>query len=154
MGLAAPATNLPTWWMRIVRSGSTITSAYSLTDPEGAGGANWVALSGSPNIDTVMPTVRAARVTSVPTAATARSRLATTTSGSRPTTPVDRAAPTTSHTLAPAAPDGANGWYRTGAQVTLAAGDEGECVSGVDRTELPRRRRRVRAVQRAVQRRR
>ena len=52
-----------------------------------------------------------------------------------PDNAVDRAAPSTSHTLAPAAPDGANGWYRTGAQVTLAAGDEGECVSGVDRTE-------------------
>ena len=32
MGLAA--TNLPTWWFRIVRAGNTITSAYSLTDPE------------------------------------------------------------------------------------------------------------------------
>ena len=34
MGLAG--TNLPTWWFRIVRAGNTITSAYSLTDPEGA----------------------------------------------------------------------------------------------------------------------
>ena len=54
MGLAGPATNLPTWWMRVIRSGSTITAAYSLSDPDGAG-ANWVNLGGSPNIDTVMP---------------------------------------------------------------------------------------------------
>ena len=35
---------------------------------------------------------------------------------------VDGAAPTTSHTLAPAAPDGAGGWYRSPVEVTLAAG--------------------------------
>ena len=33
MGLGA-GTNLPTWWMRVVRTGTTITASYSLTDPE------------------------------------------------------------------------------------------------------------------------
>ena len=27
-------TNLPTWWMRLVRSGATLTASYSLSDPE------------------------------------------------------------------------------------------------------------------------
>ena len=130
MGLAG--TNLPTWWFRIVRAGNTITSAYSLTDPDV--GANWVALSGSPNIDTVMPPASGPRYIGAyggNGSISARYDYIRIT----PDNAVDRAAPSTSHTLAPAAPDGANGWYRTGAQVTLAAGDEGECVSGVDRTE-------------------
>ncbi len=130
MGLAG--TNLPTWWFRIVRAGNTITSAYSLTDPEV--GANWVALSGSPNIDTVLPPASGPRYIGAyggNGSISARYDYIRIT----PDNAVDRAAPSTSHTLAPAAPDGANGWYRSGAQVTLAAGDEGECVSGVDRTE-------------------
>ena len=45
--------NLPTWWMRAIRSGATVTAAYSLSDPDGAG-ANWVTL-GAANIDTTMP---------------------------------------------------------------------------------------------------
>ena len=45
MGLAGPPRTCRRGGCGIVRSGSTITSAYSLTDPEGAGGANWVALA-------------------------------------------------------------------------------------------------------------
>ena len=50
-----------------------------------------------------------------------------------PDSAVDRAAPVSSHS-APA-PDGAGGWYRTPVDVTLSAADDGECVSGIERTE-------------------
>ena len=40
----------------------------------------------------------------------------------------------TTHTV-PAA-DGADGWHRTPVNVTLSAADDGECVSGVDKTEF------------------
>ena len=46
----------------------------------------------------------------------------------------DRAAPTTTATVAPAAPDGELGWYRSVPQVTLAA-DDGESGTGVDTVE-------------------
>jgi hypothetical protein len=55
IGLAQAATNLPTWWMRITRTDSTINGYYSLTDPEGLGGAAWVDMGLAPNVDTVMP---------------------------------------------------------------------------------------------------
>jgi PKD repeat protein len=48
--------------------------------------------------------------------------------------PGDTTAPTTGHALAPAAPDGSGGWYRTAPQVSLAATDEAG-GSGVARTE-------------------
>jgi plastocyanin len=54
-GMAAPNVNLPTWWMRLVRSGATLTASYSLSDPEGAGGADWVSLAPTANIDQIMP---------------------------------------------------------------------------------------------------
>ena len=60
-----------------------------------------------------------------------------------PDSAVDRAAPVSSHS-APA-PDGAGGWYRTPVDVTLSAADDGECVSGIERTEYRARRRRVHA---------
>ena len=50
-----------------------------------------------------------------------------------PDSPNDAAAPVSTHTLAAA--DGAAGWHRTPVNVTLAAADDGECVSGVDKTE-------------------
>ena len=51
-----------------------------------------------------------------------------------PDSPNDAAAPVTTHTV-PAA-DGAAGWHRTPVNVALAAADDGECVSGVDKTEF------------------
>ena len=78
----APATCRPGGcaWSAAAR---TITAAYSLTDPDGAG-ANWV---GARHGRTSTRSCRrpTARATSAPTAATARSRPATTTSGSRRT---------------------------------------------------------------------
>ena len=50
-----------------------------------------------------------------------------------PDSAVDAAPPVSSHG-APA-PDGAGGWYRSPVDVTLSAADDGECVSGVERTE-------------------
>ena len=46
----------------------------------------------------------------------------------------DRAAPTTTATVAPAAPDGELGWYRSVPRVTLAA-DDGDLGTGVDSVE-------------------
>jgi len=46
--------------------------------------------------------------------------------------PDDELAPTTTHSVEPAAPDGADGWYVTPARVTLDATDEGE--AGVEQT--------------------
>ena len=134
MGMAAAATNLPTWWMELVRTGNTITAAYSLTDPEGPGGANWVDLGLSPNVDELMPPAGGPRYIGVyggNGSVSARYdylRFA-------PDGPADATAPATAHALAPAEPDGGGGWYRSPVEMTLHATDEGECASGVDRTE-------------------
>jgi hypothetical protein len=61
IGAAPPETNLPTWWMRVTRSGSTITAAYSLTDPESPGGADWIDLGVSADLDQLMPTASGPR---------------------------------------------------------------------------------------------
>ena len=55
VGLAAAATNLPTFWLRVTRTGPTIDAYYSLADPEGPGGAAWTHLGLSPDVDAVMP---------------------------------------------------------------------------------------------------
>ncbi len=133
MGLAAPATNLPTWWMRVVRTGSSVSGSYSLSDPDGAG-ANWVSLGASVNVDTLLPPASGPRYIAAyggNGSISARFDYLRFT----PDQPVDTAPPTTSRTVAPAAPDGAGGWYRSPVMVTLQAGDDGECVSGVARTE-------------------
>jgi glucose/arabinose dehydrogenase/type 1 glutamine amidotransferase len=133
-GMAPAATNLPTWWMRVVRSGSTITAAYSLTDPDGAG-ATWVDLGLMPDLDQLMPPSAGARRIGVyggNGSVVARYdyvRFEPDGDG------VDDVAPSTTHALAPADPDGAGGWYRSPVQVTLEASDAGDCVSGVDRTQ-------------------
>ena len=94
------------WRARTCRRGGsgrphrrTITSAYSLTDPEV--GANWVALSGTPNIDTVMPPASGPRYIGAyggNGSISARYDYMRFT----PDNAIDRAAPSTSHTLAPA----------------------------------------------------
>ncbi len=43
VGMGPPATNLPTWWVRVVRTGDMLSAAYSLTDPEV--GATWTPLT-------------------------------------------------------------------------------------------------------------
>ena len=77
--------NLPTWWMRVVRTGATVTASYSLADPEAAGGANWVAL-GTANIDTVMPESAGPRYIGV-YGGNGSVNVPRTTSASRPTRP-------------------------------------------------------------------
>ncbi len=44
IGLAPPATDLPTWWVRVMRSGNQVSAAYSLVDPE-QGGGEWTPLT-------------------------------------------------------------------------------------------------------------
>jgi glucose/arabinose dehydrogenase len=133
MGAGPPATNLPTWWMRIVRSGSTITAAYSLTDPDT--GANWVDLGLAPDLDQLMPPGDGPRYIGAyggngsVVAGYDYVRFEPDGDG------LDAAAPATTHALAPAEPDGAGGWYRSPVELTLAAVDAGDCVSGVDRTQ-------------------
>ena len=127
-GLAG--TNLPTWWMRVVRTGATITASYSLTDPDGAG-ATWVGL-GTANVDTVMPAANGPRYIGVYGGNGSVNVLADYVRFT-PDSPNDAAAPVSSHSLAAA--DGSAGWHRTPVNVTLDAADDGECVSGVDKTE-------------------
>ena len=97
--------NLPTWWMRVVRTGATVTASYSLGDPEGTGGANWVAL-GTANIDTVMPEAAGARYIGV-YGGNGSVNVSADYVRFTPDSPADAAAPVTTHTV-PAA-DGADG---------------------------------------------
>ena len=55
VGVAAAATNLPTFWLRATRTGSTVDAYYSLADPESPGGATWTHMGLSPNLETVLP---------------------------------------------------------------------------------------------------
>ena len=107
--------NLPTWWMRVVRTGATITASYSLTDPDGAGGATWVGL-GTANVDTVMPAASGPRYIGVYGGNGSVNVLADYVRFT-PDSPNDAAAPVSSHTLAAA--DGSAGWHRTPVNVTL-----------------------------------
>jgi glucose/arabinose dehydrogenase/type 1 glutamine amidotransferase len=131
-GLAAPAVNLPTWWMRVVRDGATLAASYSLTDPET--GANWVQLSPSVQIDQVMAPADGPRYVGAyggngaVTASFDYVRV-------EPDELIDAEPPETAHALEPATPDGPAGSYRSPVEVTLDAADEGACASGVARTE-------------------
>ena len=51
--------------MRLVRDGATLTASYSLSDPEGAGGADWVTLAPTADIDTIMPAAAGPRYVGV-----------------------------------------------------------------------------------------
>jgi glucose/arabinose dehydrogenase/type 1 glutamine amidotransferase len=121
-GAAAPSVNLPTWWMRLVRSGPTVTASYSLSDPETA--ANWIQLSPSANVDEVMPAGDGPRYIGVYggngsiTASYDFVRF-------EPDELTDVAPPATTHALVGAGP----------VEVSLAAADAGACASGVERTE-------------------
>jgi glucose/arabinose dehydrogenase/type 1 glutamine amidotransferase len=125
-GMAAPAVNLPTWWMRLVRDGASLTAYYSLSDPET--GANWVQLSPSADIDQIMPAGDGPRYVGAYggngsiTASYEYVRF-------EPDELTDVAPPATTHALAPATPGS------DPVQVTLAAVDDGACASGLARTE-------------------
>ncbi|MBE2317691.1 PKD domain-containing protein [Solirubrobacter sp. CPCC 204708] len=123
--------NLPTWWVRLVRTGDQVAGAYSLTDPESAGGANWVAL-GSANLNTVLPEAGGPRYIGV-YGGNGSVNLSADYVRFTPDSPKDLAPPVSSHTV-PAA-DGLEGWHRTPVNVTVSAADDGECVSGIDTTE-------------------
>ena len=83
--------NLPTWWMRVIRAGATVTAAYSLSDPDGDGRELGHARHGRTSTRSCRRPP--ARATSASTAATARSRPATTTCASRRTRAIDTAPP-------------------------------------------------------------
>ncbi len=51
VGDAPASENLPTFWLRVARTGNTITGAYSLTDPDQGG--EWTDLQASPDINEV-----------------------------------------------------------------------------------------------------
>ena len=135
--------NLPTWWMRVVRAGATITASYSLSDPDGRA-PNWVAL-GTANIDTVDAARPPARATSASTAATARSRPATTTSASRRTRRRHRGAGELAHASRRAGRRAAAGTARRSTS-TLSAGRRRRVRLGRRTHRVPRRRRRVRGL--------
>jgi hypothetical protein len=135
MGLAAAATNLPTWWMRVTRTDDVINAFYSLSDPDGPGGAEWVDLGLSPNVATTLPGEGPIYIGPY--------------GGNGNTTATfeyirfgpdelvgcdpDTQAPTTEAVLDPAEP-GPGGAYDGPVAVTLAAEDD-EGGSGVDYTE-------------------
>jgi PKD repeat protein/type 1 glutamine amidotransferase len=48
VGQAEPSVNLPAYWLRVKRTGDTLTAAYALTDP--ANGGQWVDLEATPNL--------------------------------------------------------------------------------------------------------
>ena len=48
VGQATAAVNLPDYWLKITRSGDTLTAAYSLDDPAGSG--QWVDLQANPKV--------------------------------------------------------------------------------------------------------
>ena len=91
----------------------------------------WVAL-GTANVDTVMPASAGPRYICV-YGGNGSVNVNADYVRFTPDSPNDVAPPVSSHTV-PAA-DGADGWHRTPVSVTLAAADDGECVSGIDRTE-------------------
>ena len=127
-GLAAPAVNLPTFWLRVVVAGGTLTSSYSLTDPAGAG-ANWISL-GTANVATTLPTSAGPRYIGPyggNGSITAKFDYIRITPDVCP----DPVAPVTTAELDPAAP-GAGGTYTGPVTLSLNATDEG---SGVEKTE-------------------
>ena len=131
-GLAAPSVNLPTWWMRMRLVGATLTSEYSLTDPDGAG-ANWVSL-GTANINTILPTTAGTRYIAAyggNGSISARYDYIRITPDDCPTG-ADTTAPTTTATSAPA--PNAAGWSNADVNVTLTGADNAN-GSGVDKVE-------------------
>ena len=118
--------NLPTYWLRVDRSGATVTAYYSLGDPDGAG-ANWVSL-GTANLDTVLPAGAGPRYVG-PYGGNGSISVRYDYFRVTPDNPSDAAPPVTSHSLP------AGDWHREPVDVTLTAVEDGECVSGVERTE-------------------
>jgi regulation of enolase protein 1 (concanavalin A-like superfamily)/plastocyanin len=132
-GMAAPAVNLPTWWMRVVRSGSTVSSAYSLSDPEGAGGATWVALPITPaaDLDTIMPAAAGPRYIGVYGGNGSITASYDYVRFSPDEAECEEEPPVTTAALDPATP-GPGGTYGSAVTVNLAAAD---AEAGVDFTE-------------------
>ena len=131
-GLAAPSVNLPTWWMRMRLVGTTLTSEYSLTDPDGAG-ATWVSL-GTANINTILPTSAGTRYIAAyggNGSISARYDYIRITPDDCPTG-ADTTAPTTTASSAPA--PNAAGWSNANVNVTLTGTDNAN-GSGVDKVE-------------------
>jgi len=127
-GQAAGGANLPTWWFRLVRDGATLTASYSLSDPDGAGGANWVQLSPTANIEQVFaPAGGPVYIGPYGGNGTITARYDYV--RFEPDELTDVAPPATTHTLSPATPGSGP------VQVTLAAVDEGACTSGLAETE-------------------
>ena len=123
--------NLPTWWFQIEREGNSISARYSLTDPDGPGGATWVNLPANP-----MPTLNGIFDTSQPiyigpyagngsiTAQFDYIRFEPDGVGGECEIPSDTTPPTTFAMLHPGDP-GPGGTYETPVTLHLSATDDG-----------------------------
>ena len=122
------ASNLTTgvWWLRLKKEGTTYTGSYS------ADGTTWTDMAQTVAND-ALGSGTAVGLYTLGTTQTA-SKTAKFDYFHLSTPAVDKTAPVTTATLAPAEPNGANGWYTSPVTVTLAATDEAG-GSGVDRTE-------------------
>ena len=106
--IAPPASATDTWWLRLTKKGNTYTGAIS------ADGTNWVQAPGSVTVALNNPALGLMAF------------------GPGQAAPMnvdfeyfrvgaaDSEAPTTTHTLTPAAADGQNGWYTSNPTLTLA----------------------------------
>ena len=106
--IAPPASATDTWWLRLTKRGNTYTGAIS------ADGTTWVQSPGSVTVALTNPAIGLMAI------------------GPAQAAPIDvdfdffhigsedTQAPTTTSTLAPAAPNGANGWYTSNPTLTLA----------------------------------
>ena len=106
--IAPPASATDTWWLRLTKKGNTYTGAIS------ADGTTWVQSPGSVTVALTNPAIGLMAIGPAQAAPIDVDfdffRIGT----------ADTEAPTTTSTLAPAAPNGANGWYTSNPTLTLA----------------------------------
>ncbi len=134
VGEANAEVNLPTFWLRVERTGDAITGSYALEDP--AEGGAWNDLQFTADMNSVFEPGEPVYIGPYGGNGTIEARFAYV--RFEPDNVCDEPgedtmAPTTTHELTPAEPDGDDGWYVSPVEIALNATDEGG--SGVAATE-------------------